>query len=145
MNPLERITGLFRARAAAQPVVLKGQLALATRDDAAGRVQPLPSPRAEIKIKVGPDRGWVGAQGSVPPDQAGHLITTFGILGAAGMGATAAVFTVHTSAGVAFAELAVALVAMVLIAACSRARRQRSHGPDAPGGSGRPDHSTPAN
>jgi hypothetical protein len=97
----------------------------------------------------------VGAQGSVPPDQAGHLIATFGILGAAGVGATAAVLTVRISAsltGVAFGELAVALVAMVLIAGCSlgRARRQeqarqRSHGPDAPVSSGRPDHSTPAN
>ena len=173
MIALGRITGLLWRRAWVQPVASQArpagtydpdpgparslrirETAVVAQANAAGRVQPLPSPRAQIKIKVGPDRGWGSAQGSVPPDQAHHLITTFGVLGVAGMGIAGAVLTLRISAGLsgaAFAELAVALVAMVLIVACSlgRARRQeqgreRSHVPSAPGASGRPDKSNPA-
>ena len=78
----------------------------------------LPTAAAKLTIKVGPAQL---AEGTVPPDQARHLITTFGILGCTFSGIGGAVLTLHvapTLIALAFAELALAFVAAALIAAC---------------------------
>jgi hypothetical protein len=86
-----------------------------------------PGPLAQLTIKVGPEQRWGAAEGSVPGEQAHYLITTFGvlgtifgILGCACAGVTGAVLTLEDSrlAGLALAELILAFVAMILIAAC---------------------------
>jgi hypothetical protein len=80
-----------------------------------------PSQHAELMISLGPAPQWGTARGLVPADQAHHLVTTFGILGSLVTGIGGAVLTLHTTvAALAYAELALALVAAVLIAACSR-------------------------
>jgi hypothetical protein len=101
----------------------------------------VPGPQAELMISIGPaPQQWGTARGLVPADQAHHLITTFGILGSVVTGTGGAVFTLHADAiALAYAELALALVAVVLIALCGRAgvtvkRRQalakrRKHAP----------------
>ena len=94
-----------------------------------------PSPYAELQIKLGPVQGdWGSAEGHVPSGEAHHLVTTFGILGSAFVGAGGAVLTLsisHTFTWLALAELALALVAAVLIAAAGRSdaptRRNRKH------------------
>lgn len=94
-----------------------------------------PSPLARLTIKVGPQERWGAAEGSVPGDQAHDLITTFGvlgntfgILGCASAGIAGAVLTIRGSGltDLAFAELVLALLAAMLIAACSliRARQE---------------------
>lgn len=86
------------------------------------------TPAAKLIIKVGPSQL---AEGTVPPEQARHLITTFGILGCVFSGVGGAVVTLRISASLttlAFAELVLALVAAVLIAIGSRAAAKKSAG-----------------
>jgi hypothetical protein len=83
----------------------------------------VPGPRAELQMSIGPSlKQWGTFRGRVPADQAHHLITTFGILGSAAAGIGGAVFTPQDSSGpaLAYAELALALIAAVLIALCAR-------------------------
>jgi hypothetical protein len=94
--------------------------------------EPLPTPLARLTIKVGPEQHWGTAEGTVPPDQAHHLITTFGILASACTGIGGGVLTlsiVPSLTALALAELILSLVAMVLTAACSLtgARRENKH------------------
>jgi hypothetical protein len=83
----------------------------------------VPSPRAELEISIGPSpKHWGTFWGRVPADQAHHLITTFGILGSATAGIGGAILTFQASGGrvaLAYAELALALIATLLIAFCS--------------------------
>jgi hypothetical protein len=91
-------------------------------------LEPVPdnlTSAAKLTIKVGPSQL---AEGTVPPEQARHLITTFGILGCVFSGVGGAVLTLHIAASLttlAFAELILALVASALIALCSRATARR--------------------
>jgi hypothetical protein len=78
-----------------------------------------PTGFAELDIQIGPAQPWGTARGKVPPGQAHHLITTFGVLGSVIAGIAGAVLTLHISAGLTapvFAELAVAIASAVLIA-----------------------------
>jgi hypothetical protein len=82
-----------------------------------------PTQFAELEISFGPPP-W-SVKGTVPPDQAHHLITTFGILGSAVTGTAGAVLTLRIAPGltsVALAVLVLAAAAVVLITACSSAR-----------------------
>lgn len=90
----------------------------------------LPTQFAELKISVGPIQ-HLSTEGTVSPDQAHHLVTTFGLLASVVAGVGGAVLTLHVVHGttgvvLAFAELALALVAAVLIAVVARAPRRRS-------------------
>jgi hypothetical protein len=78
----------------------------------------LPTAAAKLTIKVGPAQL---AEGTVPPDQARHLITTFGILGCDFSGIGGVILTLHVAPTLiilAFAELAITLASAALIAAC---------------------------
>lgn len=92
-----------------------------------------PSEAAQLKIKAEPARvrviarRWLTAEGTVPPADARHLITTFGIVGCVITGSAGAVLTLRIEprlTSVAFAELAVALVAAILVAICGRSQRE---------------------
>ena len=88
-------------------------------------VAETPSQHAELMISIGPAPQWGTAKGLVPASQAHHLVTTFGILGSLATGTGGAVLTLHADpsfTGPAYAELALALVSAILIAACSRTR-----------------------
>ena len=135
------------------------------KEDLALPAEPLPTSHARLTIKVGPDepaklafgvgpdQRWGTAEGTVPPDQAHHLITTFGILGSACTGIAGAVLTLRIAPSLtapALAELALALLAAVLTAACSltRARRdeqapEESREPGTPAGSDHHDQLNP--
>ena len=79
-----------------------------------------PTQFAELEISVRPDRR---ARGRVPPDQAHYLITMLGILGSTVTGTGGAVLILYVAPRLiilALAELALALVATVLTAACGR-------------------------
>jgi hypothetical protein len=91
-----------------------------------------PSRAAQLKIKAEPARlkviarRWLTAEGTVPPADARHLISTFGIVGCVVTGCAAAVLTMHAGSGltpVAFAELAVAITAAILIVVCGFVQR----------------------
>lgn len=78
-----------------------------------------PTTFAELEIQVGPAQPWGTARGRVPPDQANHLISAFVALGNVTAGITGAVLTLRISPGLtgpAYAELAIALIAALLIA-----------------------------
>lgn len=84
-----------------------------------------PTSSAELTIKLGPAEL---ARGTVPADQARHLITTFGIVASVCSGIGGAVITLRDTpnmAVLAFAELIVALAAAALIAACGRVPANR--------------------
>jgi hypothetical protein len=84
-----------------------------------GPVEP-PSPYAELVVKVGPAQRWGTAKGRVPPEQAHHLITTFGIVAIVIAGIAGAVLTLRIAAGLtgpAYAELGLAFVAAAMITA----------------------------
>jgi|SRR5690242_18524161 len=107
-----------------------------------------PTAAARLVIKVGPAQL---AEGTVPPDQARHLITTFGILGCIFSGIGGAVLTLHVAAApsaLAFAELAIALAGAALIALAGRVavRRRDDHSRTGAGPSwhpGSPGHGQP--
>jgi hypothetical protein len=85
----------------------------------AGPVEP-PSPYAELIVQLGPAQPWGTAKGKgkVPPEQAHHLITTFGIVSSVVAGIAGAVLTLRIAAGLsgpAYAELGIACAAAVLI------------------------------
>ena len=95
--------------------------------------EPVPIERptvfAELEIQVGPALPWGTAKGRVPPDQAHYLIMTFGILGSAVTGTAGAVLTLRIApglAGLALAELILALAVALLIAACGLVRERAS-------------------
>jgi hypothetical protein len=106
---------------------------------------PLPFPEpptaaARLMIRVGPAHM---AEGIVPPDQARHLITTFGILGCVFSGVGGAVLTLRIEPillPLAFAQLALALASAVLIALAGRVplRRRRARSKTAAGQPRRP-------
>jgi hypothetical protein len=77
-----------------------------------------------MTITVGPAQSLRAA---VPGDQAHHLITTFGILGSVcgGIGGAALTLRNQSLAGLALAELALALAAAVLIAVCGLTRARQ--------------------
>jgi hypothetical protein len=84
----------------------------------AGAVEP-PTPYAELTVQLGPAQQWGTAKGKVPPEQAHHLITTFGIVSSVTAGIAGSVLTLRIAAGLtmaAYAELGVALAAAALIA-----------------------------
>ena len=85
-----------------------------------------PGPHARLTITVKP----LGtAEGTVPARDARYLITMFGILGSVISGTAGAVLTLRIDprlAGLALAELMLALAAVVLISACSRVRGRDS-------------------
>jgi hypothetical protein len=111
-----------------------------------GHVEP-PGPYAELDVRLGPAQPWGSAKGKVPPEQAHHLITTFGIVASVIAGISGTVLTLRVAAGLAgpaYAELGLAFAGAVLIAlrrAVSRARQApgtpRNQGPRARG-AGRP-------
>lgn len=105
-----------------------------------------PTRAAQLKIRTEPARvkvnarRWLIAEGTVPPANARHLISTFGILGSAVTSTTAAVLTLRIAPGlapIALAELVLGLAAAVLIAACGRAQRGDRIEEQAPQGPGR--------
>jgi hypothetical protein len=84
----------------------------------AGTIEP-PSPYAELAVHLGPAQPWGTAKGKVPPEQAHHLITTFGIVSSVIAGIAGSVLTLRIAAGLtgpAYAEIGAALAATVLIA-----------------------------
>jgi hypothetical protein len=88
-----------------------------------------PTVFAELEIQVGPAQQWGTAKGKVPPEQAHHLITTFGVLGSVVAGIAGAVLTLSIGSGLtapALAELALALTAAVLIAVRRATGRQQN-------------------
>lgn len=99
-----------------------------------------PTGFAELEIQVGPAQSWGTAKGKVPPDQAHHLITTFGVLGSAIAGIAGAVLTLRIASGLtapAFAELALAVTSAVLIATRRRdSKRQEISGAGTPQATG---------
>jgi len=90
-----------------------------------GPAEPLakytePTQFAELEISVAPDQR---ARGRVPFDHARYLITTLGILGSAATGTGGAILVLYVAPRltiVVIAELALALVAAVLIVGCGR-------------------------
>ena len=88
------------------------------------RPEDRPTSHAEMTITVGPDHRWGFLRGIFPADQAHHFITAFSIFGCVGAGIAGAVLTLRTPSltHVAYAELALALTGMLLLAACSFAR-----------------------
>jgi len=85
----------------------------------------LPTAAAKLTVEVGPAQL---AEGTVPPGQARHLITTFGILGSILSGIGGVILTLHVDRSLialAFAELAVALAGAALIAACGHVPGRR--------------------
>lgn len=103
-----------------------------------------PTSSAKLTISLGPTQASGSAEGTVPPDQAHYLITTFGILGCAMTGSAAAAITLrigpaHDAPALALAELAFALIAAVLIAFCGRTpARHKSKRRKIPQGQPRP-------
>jgi hypothetical protein len=109
-----------------------------------GRVEP-PGPYAELDVRLGPAQPWGSAKGKVPPEQAHHLITTFGIVASVIAGISGTVLTLRIAAGLAgpaYAELGLAFAGAALIAlrrAVSRVGRRRelpetrARGPGEPG------------
>ncbi len=101
-----------------------------------------PTQAAELKLAVGP----ATAGGSVPPGEAHHYITTFGILVSVIAGIAGAVLTLRIGSGVTtlrvtsgltvlgLAELGLALASAVIIAICGRSRKSQAaeHAPSSP-------------
>lgn len=93
----------------------------------------LPTPRAELEIQTGPLLPCGAAPRRMRSRLVSQLVVTLSILGCAVAGATDAVLTVRIApeqAGLAFAELVLALAAALLIAAYGmtrdRGRQQRA-------------------
>jgi hypothetical protein len=108
---------LFMARSKALPPELL------SANSSPSRASTEPTSSARLNIEVGPDRVGGTAEGNVPPDQAHHLITTFGLMGSGVIGVGGAALTLSIAphfAVFALAELALALAIAVLIAACGR-------------------------
>jgi hypothetical protein len=85
-----------------------------------------PTRSAQLKIDA---RLLGSAEGTVPSGEAHHLVTTFGMVGCAVTGTAGAVITLRIDqhlAGIALAELALALVIAMLVAAHSR-RADQAH------------------
>jgi hypothetical protein len=79
-----------------------------------------PSPSAQLKLEA---RMLGTAEGIVPPGEAHHLVTTFGMVGSCVTGVAGAVLTLRIDrglVGIALAELVLALAIAMLIAACGR-------------------------
>jgi hypothetical protein len=92
---------------------------------------PAPGPNAELTLSISSVPPWGALKGLVPADQAHHLITTSGILGSAVTGTAGAVLTLRASGGgtaLAYAELALALIAAALIAVCGRSGTRAKRG-----------------
>jgi hypothetical protein len=90
-----------------------------------------PTQAAQLKITEQPARlkitapRWGTAEGIVPPSEAHHLITTFGLVVSALTGAASAVLTLSIDPhliALAGLELVLAAAVAVLIAVCGRRR-----------------------
>ena len=85
-----------------------------------------PSQYSELVVKLGPAERGGSAKGTVPPEHTHHFITTFGTVASVVAGITGAVLTLRVAAGLsgpAYAELAIAFGAAVLIAVQRADRR----------------------
>jgi hypothetical protein len=96
-------------------------------DAPVGEVLPPPGPDARLELSV---TKWGSFISRVPADQAHHLITTFGIVVSGIAGITGAVQTFHAThdALPAYAELALALIAAVLVAVCGQMEIKKKRG-----------------
>jgi hypothetical protein len=93
----------------------------------AKRAAPTPAgePTSSAKLEIRTAQLTGSASAKVPPDEARHMVTTFGIMGCLFIGIGGTVLTLQVSAaltGPALAELLVALVTVVAIAVSSRIR-----------------------
>ena len=91
----------------------------------------LPTSFAKLEIQAGPLMPCGTAPGRTPPDQVNHLIVTLGVVGSAVTGTAGAVLIVRIApgqAGLALADLVLALAAALVIAAygMTRDRGRRS-------------------
>lgn len=89
-----------------------------------------PSSSAKLQIEVSPARVFSTVEGNVPPGQAGHLITTFCLMGTGFFGIGGAILSVYVAphlAVLAFAVLGLAFAIAILIAVCA-ARGPRKKG-----------------
>lgn len=93
----------------------------------------LPTTAAHLKIDL--ESVQLKAEGKVPPADARHLITTFGIVGSVATSTAGAVIS-QDSPHVALAVLILGFVATVLIAVCGRDRRQPPPRPSLDDGAG---------
>lgn len=89
-----------------------------------------PSSKAELHISLEPVE-FKTAHVTIPPHQARYYVETLGILGSIVAGTSGAVLTLrlltgNTGVAVAVAELALALIAAVLIVVVARAPGKRS-------------------
>jgi hypothetical protein len=90
-----------------------------------------PTEAAQLRIKAERMKGLT-AETTVPPADARYLITTFGITGTVATSTVGADFImragasldVHAAPYIALAELALGLVATILIAVCGRGHRR---------------------
>ena len=89
-----------------------------------------PTPRAELRIWVSHARARDTAKSRVPPDHASYMIMTCGVLGSVVTGTAGMVLTLRISpghTGLALAELALTLTAVVIIAVGCRSRETAGH------------------
>ncbi len=83
-----------------------------------GPVEP-PTQFAELVVQFGPVQPLGSVRGRVPPEQAPHLITTFGIVAIVITGIVGAVLTLRIAPGLtgpAYAELGLAFGSVALLA-----------------------------
>jgi hypothetical protein len=88
-----------------------------------GGMADLPSEQAQLKITAERDKG-ITAVGIVPPADARHLISTFGITASVVTSVVGAAAALPADPYIALAELVLGLIASALIAVCSRGQRQ---------------------
>jgi ABC-type uncharacterized transport system permease subunit len=91
-----------------------------------------PTSSARLTISMGPAQVGGTAEGNVPSEQARYLITTFGILGCAVTGCSAAVAALRlapaqSAPGLALALLGFAFATATLIALCGRPQARRKN------------------
>jgi hypothetical protein len=100
---------------------------VASGDAPGEEILPPPGPDAELKLSV---TKWGSFTSRVPADQAHHLITTLGILVSAIAGIAGAVQTFHATRDPlpVYAELALALIAAVLVAVCGQIEIKKKRG-----------------
>jgi hypothetical protein len=86
---------------------------------------PVGEPTSSAKLEIRTAQLTGSASAKVPPNDARHMVTTFGIVGCLFIGIGGTVLTLRVSAaltGPALAELLVTLVTVVVIAVSSRIR-----------------------
>jgi hypothetical protein len=86
---------------------------------------PVGEPTSFAKLEISTAQVTGSASAKVPPNDARHMMTTFGIMGSLFIGVGGTVLTLRVSAtliGPALAELLVTLVTVVVIAVSGRIR-----------------------